>query len=263
MLRRAERLARLRRDLPMFLFGLEFLIPLAFLGLIVLAVTQIVSERKEPDPTGRRPYAIYLFVVTFIALVVALFSLTSVASAVARLSVPERGASPFTTEEFPPGFEPPPGGPGQSPIYEEFSPFDSDVEHSRQAILSGLFFAGAVLVLMFHARRIRDLDAEGTLSKLPIRRSYQVYLYAVCFVAVLVSLVAGALAIFGLVRIVAPGVTGFDAASAERNEGIVQFASSGILALAAYGLFRLHWRRASTLRLRATEPEPPPTASPA
>jgi hypothetical protein len=233
----------------MFLFGLEFLIPLAILGLIVLAVTQIVSDRKEPDPTGRRPYAIYLFVVTFIALVVALFSLTAVASAVVRLVVPERGASPFTAPEFPPGFEPPPG-----PIYEEFRPFDPDVEHSRQAILSGLFLAGAVLVLLFHARRIRELEAQGTLTEVPIRRSYQVYLYTVCFVAVLVSLVAGALAVFGIVRIVAPGVTGFDPGSAERNQGIVQLVSSGALALAAYGLFQLHWGRASRLRVRATEP---------
>jgi hypothetical protein len=238
----------------MFLFGLGYLIPLAILGLIVLAVTQIVSDRKEPDPTGRRPYAIYLFIVTFIALAVGLFSLTAVATAVARLIVTERGASPFTAPEFPSGFDSPP----DAPIYEEFRPFDSDVEHSRQAILSGVFFAGAVLVLLFHARRIRELEAEGTLVVVPIRRTYQVYLYTVCFVAVLVSLIAGALAVFGIVRIVAPGVTGFDPGSAERNQGIVQVASSGLLALVAYGLFRLHWRRASALRIGGPEPEPPP-----
>lgn len=243
----------------MFFFGLELLIPLAILGLIVLAVTQIVSDRKEPDPTGRRPYAIYLFVVTFVALAVALFSLTAVASSVARLVVPERGASPFTAPEFPSGFEPPPGAPIEGPIYEEFGPFDPDVEHSRQAILSGLFFAGAVLVLLFHARRIRDLETEGTLTEVPIRRSYQVYLYTVCFVAVLVSLVAGALAVFGIVRIAAPGVVGFGSASAERNNGIVQLASSGLLALAAFGLFRIHWRRASAMRVRGIQSKPPPS----
>jgi hypothetical protein len=56
----------------MFFFGLELLIPLAILGLIVLAVTHVASDRREPDPTGRRPYAIYLFVLTFVALFVAL-----------------------------------------------------------------------------------------------------------------------------------------------------------------------------------------------
>jgi hypothetical protein len=244
----------------MFLFGLGYLIPLAILGLIVLAVTQIVSDRKEPDPTGRRPYAIYLFVVTFIALAVALFSLTAIATAVARLVVTERSASPVTAPEFPPGFEPPPGALIEGGIYEEFRPFDSDVEHSRQAILSGLFFAGAVLVLLFHARRIRELEAEGTLTMVPVRRTYQVYLYGVCFVAVLTSLVAGALAVFGLVRIVAPGVTGFDPGSAERNQGIVQLASSGLLALVAYGLFRIHWRRTSAMRVAGVQPEPPPAA---
>jgi ABC-type nickel/cobalt efflux system permease component RcnA len=83
-----------------------------------------------------------------------------------------------------------------------------------------------------------------------------VYLYAVCFVAVLVTLIAGALAIFGIVRIVAPGVTGFSSASAERTQGIVQLVSTGVLAIAAYGLFRIHWRRAYRLGGRGVEPEP-------
>jgi hypothetical protein len=246
----------------MFLFGLEFLIPLAILGLIVLAITQVVSDRKEPDPTGRRPYAIYLFIVTFVALVVALFSLTVAASSLVRLVLSEESRPTVFIPDAPPGLELPPGGQGEvpigdGPVYGEFSPYEPDVEHSRQAILSGLFFVSAGLVLLFHARRIRHLEAEGILAHVPIRRSYQVYLYAVCFVAVLVTLVAGALAIFGLVRIVAPGATGFGSASAERRQGIVQLASSGLLALAAYVLFRIHWRRAYELGGEGGEPKAP------
>ncbi|MGH2571970.1 MAG: hypothetical protein ACRDGU_00500 [Actinomycetota bacterium] len=249
----------------MFFFGLELLIPLASLGLIVLTVTNVATDRREPDPTGRRPYAIYLFVLTFVALFVAVFSLTATVSSVVRLALPHRGFDEVFPSPVPPGFEPPSEGvteesPFEDPSYgfEEYGPFDPNVEHTRQAIQSGLIFLAAGLVLLFHARRIRDLEAGGSLAEGPVRRSYQAYLYAVCFVAVLIILVGGALAIFGIVRIAAPGTTGFEPANAERDAGIVQLASSGFLALAAYGLFLFHWRRASVLRAGPLEPEPPP-----
>ena len=247
----------------MIFFGLELLIPLVILGLIVLAVTQVTSDRRDPDPTGRRPYAIYLFIVTFVALFVALFSLVAVASSVVHLALPERGFGGYedlaAPSEFPPKFEPPPGGSTEGPIYQEFVPVGSNVEHTRQAIQAGLIFLAAVVVLLFHVRRIRDLEKAGSLSEMTIRRSYQAYLYAVCFVAVLIILVAGALAAFGIVRIAAPGATGYGGTSAERDGGIVQLVSSGILALAAYVLFLLHWRRASALRDRPLQSEPPPS----
>jgi hypothetical protein len=241
----------------MFFFGLELLIPLAILGLIVMAVTHVASDRREPDPTGRRPYAIYLFVLTFVALFVALFSLTAVVTSVVRVALPERGFEEVFPSPVPPGFEPPPEDFTGGPVYEELEPFDPNVEHTRQAIQSGLIFVAAGLVLLFHARRIRDLEAAGSLGEEPTRRSYQAYLYAVCFVAILIILVAGALATFGIVRIAAPGTTGFEPASVERDDGIVQLATSGLLALAAYGLFQFHWRRASVLRAGPLEPEPP------
>jgi len=241
-------------------FGLEFLIPLAFLGLIVLALTQVASDRKEPDPTGRRPYSIYLFVVTFVVLFVALFSLTAVVSSVVRLALPERRFEDALTPQSPPVFEPPPEDFTGGPVYEGFESFDPNVERTRQAIQSGLIFVAAGLVLLFHARRIRDLEAAGSLVDGPTRRSYPAYLYAVCFVAVLIVLVAGALALFGAVRIAAPGATGFGPESAERDEGIAQLVSSGLLALVAYGLFLFHWRRVSVLRAGPAEPAPPAAA---
>lgn len=244
-----------------FFFGLELLIPLAILGLIVLSVTQVFSDRREPDPTGRRPYAIYLFVVTFVTLFVALFSMTAVVSSLVRMPLPDRGAVDLVPlpGDFSEGFQPPPGAPIGEPGLDVYSSFDPDTEHARQAIQSGLIFVASMLVLLFHARRIRELEAAGSLAEMPIRRSYQAYLYAVCFVAVFTALVAGALAAFGIVRVAAPGVTGFGAANAERDGGIVQLASSGLLALAAYGLFVLHWRRVAVFRTGPAQPEPPPT----
>ena len=130
-----------------------------------------------------------------------------------------------------------------------------------------------------------------------VRRSFQIYLYAVCFVTVIVVLFAGSQAIYALVRVAAPGTTapslgaprvtlrgggsgsfGFTESSradadttTERNEGKSQLIQNGILLALALGIFLFHWNRATALRAeleRATapseeaamQPEPPPGA---
>lgn len=102
-----------------------------------------------------------------------------------------------------------------------------------------------------------------------VRRAYQVYLYVVCFVSVLVLLFAGARALFGVVRIALPEQTaaepGFffegtfpggrlpgipepDPVDLERRRGVAELLENGILAGLAGGLFALHWRRAARVR---------------
>jgi hypothetical protein len=106
----------------------------------------------------------------------------------------------------------------------------------------------------------------------PVRRAYQIYLYAVCFVAVIVLLFAGAMALFGVVRIALPEQTaaehgyygpyaeeqfgqGFDPIDQERKGGVADLLQNGIVAGLAGGLFAFHWRRARRLReeLEGTE----------
>jgi len=129
-----------------------------------------------------------------------------------------------------------------------------------------------------------------------VRRAFQIYLYAVCFVTVIVVLFAGSQAIYALVRVAAPGTTapssgaphiilrGGESESfglfgqsglvasgrrTERNEGKLQLIQNGILLVLALGIFLFHWSRATALRAaleRATgpaeeapvQPEPPP-----
>ncbi len=103
------------------------------------------------------------------------------------------------------------------------------------------------------------------MAETPVRRAYQIYLYAVCFVAVIVLLFAGAQALFGVVRIVLPEQTAaehgyfspnpeeqfgppFDPVDQERKRGVVQLLQNGIVAGFAGGLFAFHWRRARRLR---------------
>jgi hypothetical protein len=99
----------------------------------------------------------------------------------------------------------------------------------------------------------------------PVRRAYQVYLYVVCFVSVLVLMFAGALALFGVVRTALPEQTATEPAffgprfpgdlgegtrlvHFERKRGVAELLENGILAGLAGGILFLHWRRAATLR---------------
>jgi hypothetical protein len=96
---------------------------------------------------------------------------------------------------------------------------------------------------------------------------YQSYLYAVCFVGVVVLLAAGPSALYGLARVITPGTTGFEVArDVERNRGMTQLVTSGLLAAAAFGIFAFHWRHAGRLRPgveAASSPSEPATGSPA
>lgn len=150
------------------LFGLFQIIPLLVIALIVFAVAS-VAGRREPDPTGRRPYGVYLAIVAFIALFVLLFSSTFAVAALAEIIN------------------------------------DPEFAERGGAVLSGLIALAAALVLLFHTRRQRALAAEPNAEP---RSTYQVYLYAVCLLTILTALVTAALTVFALVRLVFPGAVG-------------------------------------------------------
>jgi hypothetical protein len=251
-------------------FGVFEFIPLVLLGLIVLAVANAGSGRQEPDPTGRRPYAIYLVSVIFVALFVLLFAATAIVSALVQLPLNDQVsydalggvtvapgvASGSATVTAPPSG---PVGPEAASLAQ--LP-DADKDHIRQAIQSVLLGIIAGLVLLFHARRLREVINEPGFAEGPARRAYHVYLYSVCFVSVLIVLVAGGLAAFALVRMIAPGTTEVGGpAPFERDEGIRQFATTAFLALASAVIFRFHWRRASAFRTPPPD-EPRPEAAP-
>lgn len=99
----------------------------------------------------------------------------------------------------------------------------------------------------------------------PVRRAYQVYLYAACLAAVIVLLFSIAQLLFGVVRIAAPATTskgagvsfsffgsgvtgGFGSEDDERDRGIVQVIENGILAAVAGVIFAVHWSLAGRAR---------------
>jgi hypothetical protein len=265
----------LGRRSAMFFSTFELLIPLVVLGLIVMAIAAFSSDRREPDPSGRRPYAVYLFSISFVTLFVVLFASIAVISSIVRIALPEDriGVEAVTygpggvtsSQTVAPVPVPVPVSPGQetpilspNPAPLEIQRFDPNKEHIRDAVRWGLVGVAAGLVLLFHAGRAKELVLDPGFAEGPARRTYHVYLYAVCFVAILTSLVAGAVAAYGLFRIIAPGTTGFGSNGLERDDGIVQLVSAGVLALAALAIFAFHWRRVS---MRAATASEPPTAA--
>ncbi|MFN2544177.1 MAG: DUF5671 domain-containing protein, partial [Actinomycetota bacterium] len=238
--------------------GFEFVLPLLIVGFLVVVVVALVSARREPDPAGSRPYAIYLVLVIFFASFTALFAITALASNVVRIPLSEQRTRCVTG----PGFvscSPSTSGSGSGGgstqggtaeyTAERLRTYDADRGHVSNAVLAGLIALAALAAMSFHVRRLRELVAEPEFNRAPGRRTYQVYLHAVSFTAVVILVFAGAAALYGLFRVIAPGYSAQLAArSTERNAGVAQLVSAGVLAIGSYLIFRYHWHRTRTLR---------------
>jgi hypothetical protein len=120
----------------------------------------------------------------------------------------------------------------------------------------------------------------------PGRRAFQIYLYAVCLVTVVVVLFSSASAVYAIIRIAAPGTTaqggdsgfafptlvdedarliksgGYDTGDAERDRGIASLAENGIFALAAAAIFWWHWQQSVQLRAQIAAESNKPSSAP-
>ncbi len=184
------------------------------LGVLVLAVIILAAGRGEPDTTGRRALSVYLAAVNFVAIFTLVFASYATVQSLSRLVVD-----------------------GESQ--------DAAV---RGAVQAALIVGAAVVVLVFHARRRRELRAEHDFAPGgPAWRIDRAYLYAVCFVAVLVALFALGAGAYGGFRALAPGVTGeFVSRHHETQEGVAQLIPQVWLGLAALYVFVRAWREVAT-----------------
>lgn len=219
----------------------------AFLpALLVVVVVLLLTGRNEPDPQRERPYAVYLFSVTFLALAVAVFAASRAAGAfVGAVLKPEprsftqileqqSDASSPSSEEAPPpsvvlGVTSQPDG------------TDASNRWTREALQALLVGLPAVWVLWFHRGRIPGLLADAGASAPAIERLHETFLHTVCFAAVVTAMVAVPLAGWGLVRWGWPSLTSPPGAPDEGAHGLVQLAANGVLAAGALIAARVHW----------------------
>jgi hypothetical protein len=216
----------------LLLVGL-LILPIALLTLVVA----LVIARREPDPTGRGIYGVYVFLVTFLALFIASFAFAGVVTQIVKLIQGAPTAPPLAGLDGMTG-----GGLGGS--LTGFVPtFDATAEYWRsllQALTVGLAAAG---VLRFHARRAAELLGEPATRTDATARAYRYYLHATLLVAVLTLLFASASAMYGIIRAIGPGLTATASDATERRDGVQQLVGGGFLALTMWAIFIFHWRK--------------------
>jgi hypothetical protein len=238
--------------------GMEFLLmPLALVGLVVLAVVALAGTRGDPDPHGHRPRTLYLCLVTFVALFTLVYAAATAVSAVANLALVDLGDSGRLSEicEMDP-LHPECRGGGVTQfvnVFGEASPEAQEAARARDALNGLALGLAAAAVLIWHRRRWAETLGDETFLSSPGARTYDAYLHAASFTAMIVLLAAAAAALFALARVVVPGVVSDGGSGAERDAGLVQLVTSLAAGGAAGAVYLSHWRRIRPLRTPPAE----------
>jgi hypothetical protein len=211
------------------------------LGLLVLVVL-VLSGGRDLDPTGKRTFTLYVSIVSFVAVFVALIASTALVD-----SLTEKIKDDAASEGF-----------GDDEIDEDV--FDADVGNSdvsendrvlRGVVRSGLVLAISVGVLVFHVRRRRDYRSDAEFDGSPSWRADRAFLYSVCLTSVLVVLFAAGFGSFEIFRLAAPGVFGEGDDDTVRRSALQALLTLGWLSAVAACIFRYYWLQA----------HPPPTTA--
>jgi len=230
------------------------LFALAGIALVVAIILVLAAGRREDDRAGTRSQTRYLGAITLLSLFIALFAFFGVARALTDLIV-EKGDhhghehGGFDPRDLKHIFDQLPaagqGGPGGVGIDINFEPEhgigQSDDADYRAAMRSGLLGLAAAGIFLFHLRRARRVVPSDRFPGDATGRVARAALYGACAVAAIIALFAAARGIYGIFRIIAPGVAGSSDAEIGRQEGIAQFVSFGLLAGAAVLIFLRAW----------------------
>ena len=224
-------------------------------GGIVLVLVAALG-RTEHDPEGRRGEGVYLGAVAFVAVYMALFATFGVVASLTSLIGHRPGAVSVFSSSSSGGYL------SSSPMVEQSAPLTSITrsapgqlfnqiasqngitaavrgpsrtdEATTGALASGLVAIGALGVLAYHRRRLTEALAEQGSGL--IARTMATYRRLVSFVGVFIVALAGAVALFGVYRLVAPGMSG----SSGRSGGAEELIDAGFLSLASAWLVALH-----------------------
>ena len=152
---------------------LALLILLTFVAVFVIIV---VANRADPDPSGRRPQAVYCFAVSFVTIGAAILGSTIVVAALVQLIGQHSGSITNSV--------------------------------ARTSVIGGLITVISAFLLSSHLRRGLEVARSPQPEMNPARRVGQSYAAAVAFIAVSTLLFTAILSIYLLFALAGPGVFG-------------------------------------------------------
>ncbi|HET6965169.1 MAG TPA: hypothetical protein VFH58_10390 [Acidimicrobiales bacterium] len=239
-------------------------------GLVIVIAAGVSAGRGDPDDSGRRGRAVYLGTTSFVALFVALFASFGIVVSLTMLIGPDNSA-PSAFSSGSPGqvFSSSAGGnagrftvggnppetltttasgtvvPGMGSGMLRAVPLTGGGPRNNQVISAalgaGLIGLAAGVVLFLHLPRLWAMLGEEDSRRSGTGRTLATYLHATSFLSVFIAALAAASALYGVYRLVAPGV----ALTSGHSEGLRQLIDSAYLAVAAGVIFMTH-RRAAT-----------------
>jgi hypothetical protein len=225
------------------------LVAVAGIALIVAVILVLVAGRRDDDPAQTRTQARYLGSIMLVSLFVALFAFFGVARALTDLIVDKGDAVTSAsdgTANFPKELRDileqlPQSGSSQGGVASGDAIGRSDDGDYRAAMQAGLLGVAALAVFVFHDRRGRRLVPADRFAEGGTARVARAALYGACFVAAVIALLAAAKGVYGIFRVIAPGITGNGSDDVERQRGIAQLISFGLLSGASVFIFLRAW----------------------
>jgi hypothetical protein len=175
---------------------------MAIVGVLIIVV---VSNRADPDPTGRRPQSVYFFAVSFVTLIVSIIGSAAIVTALVQLI----GSHGGETNSI-----------------------------ARVIVLGGLVTVVSLVLLVSHLRRGVALANAGQSPGNPSRRVGQSYTAAVAFVSVLVLLLAAVLSAYLIFALAGPGVFGSFGGTTPALRYLVVALYLGLIAIVVLGTHR-------------------------
>jgi hypothetical protein len=250
----------------MFLFAFFWIVPFLFLGALILGGVA-VGTRREPDPSGRRVYAIYLMTVMFLSILAALVGVSGVGAKTVDLITYDSGATSGRGGDFSGGQENCTTAPDGSVSCTStdvdmtgdfgFQSFELDrrTQDRSELLTYGVVLVVAVGLLVWHGARLNELKREGSISGV-VRGTYAAYVYLMSFTALLIVVTAAVVIILSLGDVIFPSDLSGGPREYVRDDAYAQLVSSLLGGAAAFFVLRYHWGEGRRLREESVIPEP-------
>ena len=202
-----------------------------FSSILAIFVVIVVANRADPDPTGRRPLAVYLFAVAFFSVFVVLFGTFAMVLGLVQLI-------------------------GSHPAVASVAKHPVGDAVVRVVVLGGIIVAVAALLLVTSLRAPWTSRNWCTGQPGPVTRVAQSYAASVSFAALLIGAVSLVVFFYEVFRILAPGVFELTGTRVAASRVLL---SALYLAFASAAVLLTHRRLLHAGEIGASGPAPPAT----